>query len=112
MADIPALRVCAKPSQRWIEVAQMKKPPGGALFKSNLISGSGGHQCWLRLAATRHEANASEAEKHHRPCGGFGDGVTRLKDPKSFPAPKFGGDNIVLSLIGAPSTHQRSKRCQ
>jgi hypothetical protein len=38
------------------------------LFNSNLMISSGRTQCWLALPAIGHEANASEAEKHHRPC--------------------------------------------
>jgi hypothetical protein len=50
-----------------------KKPPEGGFSYSNLMMDHC-HQCGLRLPTIAHEANASEAEKHHCPCGGFGDG--------------------------------------
>jgi hypothetical protein len=46
----------------------MKKPPEGGFSIQPDDLGSGGHQRWLCLPATSHEADACEAKDHHRPC--------------------------------------------
>jgi hypothetical protein len=56
------------------EVAAQTKSRPKAALNSNFGSGLHGHQRWLRLPTIRHEANAREAEDHHGPGGGFGDG--------------------------------------
>jgi len=51
----------------------------------------------LCLPAIGHEAKASEAEKHHHPCGGFGD--TALQEAKSivsFNLLTGGGEMLIV----------------
>jgi hypothetical protein len=52
----------------------MGRPKAAFQFKSD-DRGLSGHQCVLCLPTIGQEANACEAEKHHGPCGGFGDGA-------------------------------------
>src|SRR5438105_2253283 len=49
-----------------------------AALQFNVFDQSGGHQCWLRLPPISNEADASETEDHHRPCGRFGDRSSKV----------------------------------
>jgi hypothetical protein len=66
----------AKPSR----YSKKKSRPKAALSRRVLVrSGSERETLIFARPAIRHEADASEAEDHHSPCGGFRDGGGRRK---------------------------------
>jgi hypothetical protein len=66
------LRLDITPRQLGLQFTAKKNRPKAALQFEADDRRSSGHQCWLVLPAISHEADASEAEDHHRPCRGLG----------------------------------------
>jgi hypothetical protein len=61
-----------------------QKPPHGGFFLGPDSVASGGRLSRARLAPIRHEADACEAEDHHRPGGGLRAAAVMLSEPVKF----------------------------